>query len=438
MSKLKILIISGEVWQDGTNGGNVLTGMFTGFDAEFAQIYCKQALPQNKICKKYYQMSDRQAMKAFFKHKPIGRELVFEDFPSNTEEKNEQSNKDKKVDKFFHKFNLGIFHFLEDFLWETSNWKNDNLKKFIDEFNPDIIFAPCYGDVFKQRLARFVIKYTGKKVISYYSDDAYTLKNFSLSIYFWINRFRVRRQLRKTFPYYSLCYTMTERQKLQCEKDFNANMKILLKPVDVVCDTLKTEVNNPIKIVYAGGIYLNRWKTLKYLADAIKEVNKNEQKIVLDIYTGNFISKKINKCLNDGFNSVIHDKVSSKELFDIYKNSDIALHVESFDLKNRLAVRMSFSTKITDCLSSGCAVMAICDSKQGGFEYLKNNDLAICIDNKKDIKSKLVELIENNNIILTYSKKALEFSLEKHNAEKIREDIKKDFDSVLRNESIAN
>lgn len=430
---MKVLIISGEVWQDGTNGGNVLTNMFSGFDAEFAQIYCKQALPQNKICKKYYQMSDKQAMKAFLKHKPIGKELVFEDFPSNTEEKNEQSNKGKRADKFFHKYNLGIFHFFEDFLWETSNWENDNLKKFIDEFNPDIIFAPCYGSKFLCRLTRFVAEYTKKKVISYYSDDDYTLRHFRLSLYFWIKRFKVRRQLRKTFPYYSLCYTMTERQKEQCEKDFKANMKILLKPVDINTDLIKQEVNNPIKIVYAGGIYLNRWKTLKKLVDAIKEVNKEEQKIVLDIYTGNYISKKINKCLNDGFNSIIHGKVSSKELFEIYRNSDIALHVESFDLKNRLAVRMSFSTKITDCLSSGCAVMAICDSKQGGFEYLKKNDLAICLDSPKKILSSLKNILDNKDIILEYSKKALEFSKEKHNAEKIREDIKKDFINILGN-----
>ena len=100
----------------------------------------------------------------------------------------------------------------------------------------------------------------------------------------------------------------------------------------------------------------------------IKEINKGGVKIILDIYTANEITKKINKALNDGVNSFIHAAVSQKELQIIYQNCDIALHVESFDIKNKLLVRMSFSTKIIDCLSSGCAVMAICDEKQGGID----------------------------------------------------------------------
>lgn len=437
MDKIKVLVISGEVWQDGTNGGNVLTNMFEGFDWEFSQIYCNPGNPQNNICKSYFQFTDGMVIRSFLKHKPIGKSFKIDEAEAKKTGTVKPEQQNKKFDKFFHKFNLNIFHFFRNVLWNMSNWKNDKLKKFIDDFNPDIIFAPCYGNKFMLKLTRFVAKRTGKKIISYYSDDAYTLNQFNLSLFYWINRLSVRKQLKKTFPYYSLCYTMTKIQKEQCEKDFHANMKLLLKPVDVSGVSAKNSVSSPIRIVYAGGLYLNRWKTLLALKDAIKKINVNGANFVLDIYTASIVSKRINRLLNDGYNCFLHPKVSKKELFDIYGKSDIALHVESFDLKNRLTVRMSFSTKITDCLSSGCAVMAICDEKQGGFEYLKNNDLAICIDCKKSIERVLKDILQHKEIVLDYANKALEFSKEKHNANLIRKDIYNDFMSIL-NESFAN
>ena len=78
------------------------------------------------------------------------------------------------------------------------------------------------------------------------------------------------------------------------------------------------------------------------LVDVLKDINKNGVKAILDVYTANEITSEINQALNDGINGIIHNSVSQSELEKIYQKSDIALHVESFDLKNRLLVRMSF------------------------------------------------------------------------------------------------
>ncbi len=429
---MKVLIISAEVWQDKTNGGNVLSNMFRNMDWEFAQIYCNPGMPDNMICKKYYQMTDGMVIRNMFSHKPIGKEFKYISGEKESEsDSREIELPNQKFYEFFHKHRLGIFYSAKHFLWNISNWKNENLKKFIDNFSPDIIFAPCYGDRFMLRLTRFVGQYTGKKIISYISDDHYTLKQFSLSPIFWIERFILRCELRKTFPYYSLVYTMTEAQKSQCEKDLHGNMKILRKAAPYKNIEKKEIVNNPIRIIYAGGIYLNRWKTLKMLVDVLREININGVKAVLDIYTANEITRKINSVLNDGINSHLHSSVSQEKLEKIYQNSDIALHVESFDIKNRLLVRMSFSTKIVDCLSSGCAVMAICDSKQGGFVYLNSENAAFCVSNFTEIKQTLQNILVNKNIVLEYSNKAKECCIRNHNVDQIETMIKCDFENLV-------
>lgn len=428
---MKVLVISAEVWQDRTNGGNVLSNIFCDTGFEFAQIYCNPGTPENKLCTHYYQMTDGMAIRNFLRHKPIGKTF---DLQASTNIKNEENplveQPNKKFYSFFHNHRLGIFYVVRNFLWNTSNWKNENICKFVKDFDPDIIFAPCYGNKFMLRLTRYIAEMTGKNVISYISDDSYTLKQFRISPLYWLERFSVRHQLRKTFPYYSLVYTMTETQKAQCKRDFGANMKILMKSVPLDTIRPRTSVGTPIRLVYAGGIYLNRWKTLAAVAEAVREINKDGKRMQLDIYTGNEISSEISNRLNDGVNSTIHSAVSQVELQEIYYNSDIALHVESFDLKNRLAVRMSFSTKITDCLGSGCAVMAICDKKQGGFRYLQDMDTAICISNKTEIIDALMRIVENPSLILDYAQKANNLCKINHDSQVIHQMIKDDFEEI--------
>ena len=423
---MKVLILSLETWHDGTNGGNVLSNIFSDTGMEFAQIYCSPGNPENSLCTRYYQITDSMVIHSFMKHHRVGREFTIKTNMGEVKRvKVEQPNKD--FYSFFKAHRWGIFLAAKSIAWNLSNWKHSGLKNFIQNFAPDIIFAPCYGDVFMHKLTRYVADLTGKKVISYISDDHYTLRHFSLSPYFWIHKFCMRHQMRKTFPYYSLVYTMTQTQKLQCERDFHANMKILMKAVPLETIPDKTNVKYPIRIVYAGGIYLNRWKTLGNVADAIRRINQNGFKIRMDMYTGNTCSSMIKKKLHDGTNSFLHSAVSQNELIEIYHNSDIALHVESFDLKNRLAVRMSFSTKIVDCLASGCAVMAVCDEKQGGMVYLRENSAAICVSDQREIYSVLNKLADNPQQIIDYANKAKVCCVRNHNKEKNQKMILEDF-----------
>ena len=236
--------------------------------------------------------------------------------------------------------------------------------------------------------------------------------------------------MRNTFKYYKLTYTMTEEQLLECQKAFNCNVKILKKGSNV--DKYKEKnIGNPINLIYAGGTYLGRTNTLIKLAKEIKKTNKDGIKFKLNIYTGNELSKRQLKILNDRENSIVHGLVSQNELTKIYNNGDIALHIEGFDLKNRLITRISFSTKIIDLLCSSCAVMAIAWEKHSGYTYLKRNDVAICINNIRNIRGELEKIWRNNKIITEYSKKAVEFCEKNHKIEEINKMMIEDFNNIM-------
>jgi hypothetical protein len=70
MNNKRILIISGESWREDSNGGNVLSNLFSTFtdEYEFAQIFTNPAMPSNSICTKYFHISEGEVVKTFLKN----------------------------------------------------------------------------------------------------------------------------------------------------------------------------------------------------------------------------------------------------------------------------------------------------------------------------------------------------------------------------------
>lgn len=424
---MRILIISKEAWRDEQNGGNVLSNMFSQLpNSEFAQIYCNEQEPNNTICRNYYQMSDRMMVNNILHRAHVGRKVVYDKVPTKTEAKTES------YKTAGGKFGGNLKRVARELVWAIGRWDKKEIITYAREFNPDIIFAPCYGNHYMQRLTALVHNALNVPVVSYISDDFYTNKQFKFSPIFWLNHMFIRRRTRKIFRHYSLVYTMTDEQKQQCERDFGANMKILRKNGKFENQYLKSKVNDPIRFVYAGGIYLNRWKTLGALAEAMRHINADGVKMVLDIYTNNKLDQQMQQEINDGITARVHKAVSMAELMDIYHKSDVALHAEAFDITNRHVVRMSFSTKIVDCMDSGCAVMAICDKKQAGGSYLRRNECAICIHDLKQIESVLRNIVDHPNQLIKMQNKAFEVGRKYHLQENITRDLINDFESLCK------
>lgn len=422
---MRILILSKEAWRDEQNGGNVLSNLFAGMDAEFAQIYCNEREPNNNICRKYYQITDRGMLNSITKRIKAGKELNYKEAPH-------ESVIGAESFSGYRRWFGNLLQIMREIVWWLGKWDEDAISQFIRDFNPDIIFAPCYGNHYMHNLTILAKKVAGVNVISYISDDFYGNKQVRFSPSYWINHFFLRIHTRKVFKCYSLVYTMTEEQKDQCERDFGAKMKVLCKTGRFDEASLKKTVNSPIRFVYAGGIYLNRWKTLSMLVQEIKKINDSGKLMQLDIYTANPLADKMRSVLDDKENSFVHSVVPISELKEIYLKSDVALHCESFDLRNRLDVRLSFSTKIVDCLDSGCAVMAICDPKQAGFAYLKRNGAAICVSSRKEIQDALIEITRNPSRLISYQKKAFDLGRKNHNEAIVRDMLLKDFKQYAR------
>lgn len=428
---MRILLITDEVWNDRIHGNNVLTNWFENFPAKFAQIYCSPGVPDNKCCDKYYQLTDKMMVDSIIKGTLAGKCV-------NSKRESIKPYKSTDVNNigFLRKYCGNTLRFLKNIVWTIGNYNEETLKEFVINFSPDLIFTPRMATPKLLRLERSVYKYANCPMVAFTGDNEYSLQMFSLSPIAWINKFWVRKELRDNTKLYSIYYTLSDEQKEEYEKIFKCPIKILRKCENspkVIGKSDIATINHPIRLVYAGKLYCNRWKTLAVIGKALSKINKEECRVVLDIYTKDSLTKKQKDALDYPGSIQLHGAISSKEVLEKYRNSDIALHIESFDLKYKLATRVSFSTKIIDCLSGGCALMVVAWKKHSGLTYLKKEDAAICIDNLKEVYNVINALVHNEEILNQYKEKAMECLKKNHDREKVQKKLFQEWSQLLEN-----
>ncbi len=424
---MKILTLSATPWNTSNSFGNSYSNIFDDIEGiEVANIYCSYGTANGKLVKRSYQMTMSSLIRNMInKKEPSGKEIPV----GNGEE---QSSTVTKMHDFGSKNRFRIFFFIKDMIWKIGRWKTQALKDFIDDFKPDVLFVPIYFSSYLNDILQFIKEYTDVPMLGYISDDCYTLKQFSLSPLYWIERLYKRRKVKKSINQCEILYVISEVQKREYEKIFTPSCKILTKCADFSDDRKPAfkEPDEVLKMVYAGNISKGRYQILAELAKATERLNENGKIIEFDIYTLSPLKDKQRACLST--DSVhLHPPVSYNEIREIQRNSDILVHVEGFSLKEKLAVHQSFSTKIVDYLETNRCIFAIGDDYCSSIQYFIKNDCGAVATNKAEIGTVLLMLSENRDLLKQYADKSWESGKRNHNKADYHKMLLEDLGSKL-------
>ena len=425
---MRILVLSEEVWNDILNGNHITTSWFEGMEAEFANIYASPGIPCNSCCRRYFQITDRMMLESLLGKKKAGKQLEC----SGKTEGGRAEEEPQWLYNVLRKISGNWLRAIRELLWSIGIYDRKAMQQFLEEFQPDVIFSERRASSKMLRLERTVLRLWAAPMFAFTGDDEYSLKQCSLSPFFWLRRFAVRKQLRQNVKRYEIYYTLSLEQKEYYERIFGCRCKLLYKCGDHRGPYQEHRIHNPIRLIYAGKFYCNRWRVLGQIASVLREINADAVKMTLEIYTRDMPNARQNRLLNDGRSSFIKGAVSQEELRRLYQEADVALHVESLDIKNRLATRWSFSTKIVDCLFSGCAVMAYCWERHSGFTYLQRENAAICVSSARELKKTLEEICDHPEMIRGYSYRAYRCALRNHERKHTQKMLLEDFREACR------
>lgn len=412
----KILVVSTNAWRDNT-GINTLIEFFKCWDNNrIAQIYAKSELPKTSVCNKFFRISENAVMKSVFKRTvKTGSEVENETIISN--EDKEARKEEKNLYKHGGKKASLILSICRELVWWIGKWKTKELDKFIDEFDADVLYIPIYPTIYMGRLQKYIIKKTGIPVVSYLADDNYTYKAVSKNPLALAHRFFLRKYIKFIVDNSSQLMVIAPKQKEEYDSIFGTDSVIMTKGIDFSKIPYEEKpLNNPIKMVYTGKLIIGRWLSLAKIAEALADINKDETKLELDIYTTDVLTEEQEKALNRN-GCAVKGALKLDEVQKVQKNADVLVFVESLEDKFKYTARLSFSTKITDYLKNGKCIFAIGDKGIAPIDYFNRYDSAITATSYDEIGKKLQTLVKNPELISEYSKKAYDCGKEHHNIE---------------------
>lgn len=411
----KVLVLSIPPWN---NTSNTFSDLFSGWDKNsIANIYCRGGKPESDVCDRYFCINESAVIKSILKR---GIKT------GSTVERGEKTNSvsPKKSPKHSE-----ILSMARDILWKMGKWNSAELKSFIKDFDPDVILFPIEGYTHFNNIARETVKLTGKKAIGYLWDDNFTYKPHPTDILFLIRRFFVRRNIKKTVASCTKLFAINEKMQKEIKDVFGRDSVIITKGISPEVSADVRERNFPIKLCYAGKLIIGRDETLALLSKAIKEVNGEENKFELSVYTQTSLSEEQKKNLNLSGN-VLKGAVPREELRKIYADTDILVFAEALSGKDKYAARLSFSTKITDYLSAGKPILALSPRDIAPTETLSQNGTAIIAESYEELVKTLRFIAADPDVLNIHAERSEMLAGLNHNINTIREKLYKEISEI--------
>lgn len=409
----KVLVLTRNAWNNNNCTGNTLSNFFNGWSQDcIANAFFRAESIDNPVCTKYFRVTEQELVRNIKNPSlGVGEAFTYHSVATSEVMRCVASDEDEKSSKvlygFFARHRLTVALWVRDMLWAVGRWKNQCFDEFLKEFSPDIIYMPCYDSVYMHRILWYVAKKTHARIVLFTGDDTYTLKQFSLSPLFWINRFINRAVMRKSVAMSDTLFVISDKQKEEYDKIFRRNCVLLRKGGDFsAAFQPKAEWNHPLRIVYTGNIHSGRWKTIAKIVESLRRLNAEGSKIQMDIYTLSARNDAMVKALTCDGTSRIMPPASNEEIGEALHQADILLFVEPFELQEKLKWRLSFSTKIVDYLASSRAILAVGPRGLASMDYLQTNDAALCVNSPEAVEDMLKKVVEDQGMLLQYAEKA--------------------------------
>lgn len=443
----RTLVISHNCFSNTQNNGKTLSSFFKGWDKDnIAQLYFWGELPDYDVCKNFYRITDYEILDSVVKFKDVSGSVVdkeVENANGNVSSglvKNLSKNRgNHDGGKGAHKAIKSIFQkrmpsalLVRDIMWNRKLKTSKKLVRWIDEFKPEVIFIQCSNCVFPYKISLDIAKKYDIPIIVEFTDDYLTAKTF-MSPFGWIHHFRLVNIVKKVIYYSSCIFAIGDMMAKEYKERFGGNYEVFMNTVEVKDEyELVKKEKNIFKLLYAGSLHTNRWKTMSILGKVLSEMNRSGVKIQLDIYTNVKPSDEQLRAITYDGVMMYKGSLTPKELEHAMKEYDSLVHVEAFDKNSMHITRLSVSTKIPECLSSGISLFAIGPAEVASIEYLRELDVSFLVDtlDEDKIREKLYQMVNDD---IEREKKRIEglrVAKERHNAYVDRERIMEIFKAL--------
>ena len=369
--------------------GKTLVSYFKDFDADdIAQFYIQSEVPTLNICKNYYRVTDKDVLKSLFGCK-TGCVLHEEDIETGKVNVKTYTDVEAKLHRRAGK-RTPMTYLLRNALWKFGHWNNKKLKQWVDEFDPECVFFVSGDYAFTYKIALNIAK--TKNIPLYVScmDDYYINNNNKGKFLGEFQHKIFMRSVNAVMHYASAIFCICDAMSDKYSELFGKKCVTIHTAASFAAPLECSNSSN--RIAYIGGLSYNRHLQLADIGSTLKKFGMQ-----LDVYALPR-TPDIQKYMTEEYGIVFHGSISSDEVKKVTAQSMAVIHTESFDDDIKDKVKYSVSTKIADSLMSGICIFAYGPSDIASINYLKENEVAICVTSKEDLYDGIDRLINDETL----------------------------------------
>lgn len=411
---MKILVLTLNAWNDSKSTGNTVSNLFSGFSSDdIANIYCRDEEIKNKICKNYFKVTEKDIISSVLSRKECGT-VIKDSFCDAEIKHNDILATNRKTGNWLRKYKPASLLLLRELIWDLPIWRNNKLDKFLEEFAPDVIYMHGHCNLYMHKLLDYCAKKTNAKIAMYWGDDMYGRKHKAPLAYFYETL--LRRRFRHSISGASLLFGGSLKLCAEYSSIFSKEFKPFFKECKNTEFLPAKAIGNPITIVYAGNLLFGREEIMVKLVNAMSLVNAKSEtfKFKLTIYSNTQPSEESLDILNDRKNSFFMGCKEYSIVCSEMNKADFSLFIESFEMSCIKQTRLSFSTKIIDCMQSSAAMIAIGPKEIASMEYIAENKIGYAITKPEQLEDKLNYLRQHTEIIAELINKKNDFAAKNH------------------------
>lgn len=445
----KILIIS-ETFKMNSGGGITLSNLFRGYPKEcLANAIDSSYIPMienDEICDNFYSIGAKEKKNIFtsifFNGKAFSGKYKYRN--SDTITLNKQTNNTFIIKQKLYKFLincinfLGVNHFLYRYTLSTE------FKKWITDFNPDIIYSQLASREMMQ-LTNKLKDFTSAKLAIHIMDDwTKFIGNNGIFSFFWnpVIENEFKKTLDRADILLSISEGMSEEYKIRYRKDFTS----FHNPIDTDIWYSQKKINyniNPqnVNILYSGRIGLGIDKSLIFIAKTIKEINKENNFKINFIIQTSYINNTTIDTLKEFTFVKINPVAQYNELPNIFSSADLLIMPIDFKKKTTNFLKLSMPTKASEFMISGTPIILFCDKELALYKHAEKYKWAKLVPEQslKRLKYEIITLLEDKTKREELGNIATNLSLNQFDSKKIRNSFKQVFiESLNKNKRLSS
>jgi len=427
-----ILIVSHNPLSDSQSNGKTLSSFFKGYPKDkVAQLFLTMENPDYTITDKFYRIQDTEILKCFLKRQKTAGKVIDKNEEDSVVQRKTILHKNKVylfIRNIFQQ-RLPLALLFRDILWNMDYWKTDSLKQWLKEQSPDIVFFQSSNSPFLFRIVKWICGELDIPMIMQTTDDYVTL-NFSLDPFYFLHVRSIKKWYTWAVEKAHCVVAIGDLMASEYKRRFGGNYLVAMNSVEIE-DVAKYQYQgDAIRLLYAGNLGLNRWKVLSLLGHCLAELREENIKGELSIYSIVEPEGKAAEALNLPPYMSFKGRLNQEQLKQAKEASDILVHVEAFDRKNKHITRLSISTKIPEYMQSGRCILAIGPSDVASINYLESNEMAMVVTDpeKGKLKESLRRIIMDEQERIHFADRAREIAVERHSINTIKDMI---YDAII-------